>query len=72
MPDHPTCETCRYWQEADRPFGVCRRYAPRANTSIGLEAANDGEHEWPYARWPETERSDWCGEHEPVNEGDNA
>lgn len=64
MTEHPTCASCRWWDSsgrgvrADPPYvGLCRVKPPvRAWDRASL---THGGHEL----WPETSRSDWCGEH---------
>src|ERR1041385_4127522 len=56
------CSNCRFWDyPADQVTSTewpCRRYAPKPGPS--------GNGTSTY--WPLTEASDWCGEHEPIEE----
>lgn len=59
-----TCGTCRWWDDL-RPDaemdGLCRRHAPRASPD-----------RWNRSYWPETDATDWCGEHQPKETRDEA
>jgi hypothetical protein len=66
MNDHPTCETCRFFEHGTSG-GWCMRYAPRPTTVVRPMDADDGCVE-VLVHWPQTSRTDWCGEHEPAPE----
>lgn len=62
-----TCPTCRWAEEySDTPnaafrFAVCKRLPPtpvRDNSSLHRMRRE----------WPEVNRDDWCGEHQPKKE----
>ena len=50
----PTCSNCMFWfdMEDEEIGGLCRIRAPRMGSFH------------PKAIWPQTRRSEWCGEHE--------
>lgn len=56
----PTCATCRFWVKWTEtpPMGTCHRYPPTCG-----EDSVDSHH-------VSTDYDDWCGEHEPVKEGE--
>lgn len=59
------CATCDHWNAADSVLrGECRRHAPPC---VPTALAS-------YARWPLSQSTDWCGEHQPrvelVEEGE--
>lgn len=53
----PACQTCIYWM-AVGTFGQCRRNPP------AIILTPEGAR----ARWPQTNQTDWCGEHATVEE----
>ena len=53
-----TCATCKYWNPASADQGECRRRPPQA---IVFKVGDDEKIE---TRFPTTQGSDWCGEHE--------
>lgn len=57
--DKQTCATCRfrYGQEDGwSGYAQCRRYPPTNERH---------SHGGPVSVWPQTDRRDWCGEHQP-------
>ena len=77
MPDHPTCNTCRWWEGFGRGVqiqGCCRRLPPRV---VVVPTRADAFEELAQMRtplqaetefqtmWPTTQAGDWCGEHQP-------
>jgi hypothetical protein len=61
--DRDRCWGCRFWSQDIRdeePLGTgqCRRYAPRPSMNPKHKVTS------VEPAWPETKRSDWCGEHE--------
>ena len=73
-----TCKTCRWWhgtlaQKHISGAAICRRMPP----SVFGNAGNTNQDGFPvrvetYAevQWPTTQHYDWCGEHEPIQEGE--
>lgn len=50
------CENCLYWREPmPTATADCRRHAPKPDNRF---KDNEG-----MAWWPETHKTDWCGEH---------
>jgi hypothetical protein len=65
--DNPTCETCRFWK---RDGAECHRYPPQR--IVFHEEDKGGRMDWNTASWwPDTNYTDWCGEHEPAAVGGN-
>jgi hypothetical protein len=60
---HPTCKTCRFWQQPRPHYDPeCRIRAPVAQVmNRGDEGCEHAGISW----WPETDADDWCGEHQP-------
>ena len=67
------CKTCRFWQHInDETWGLCRRYAPRAQLVIVVPEEGTSEPKTPepktpepFPLWPQTYgETDWCGEHQ--------
>lgn len=48
-PEPPKCETCAYWQPANRKLGSCQIRSPH------IVEVDDG--------WPIVKATEWCGEH---------
>lgn len=47
------CRNCRFWVgETEAEWGICKRYPPQFNSEGASQVR--------------TQRSDWCGEFEPV------
>ena len=64
----PKCESCRFWvrhRDGQQDLGSCHRRAPRSRDSTPSELI----HGTRVAVWVSTQRTDWCGEHEPVEPG---
>lgn len=63
LPRHEQeCRNCHYWmgdrsENAKFDSGFCQRYAPRPSD-------HDSE-----ACWPQTLKTEWCGEWCPLEEG---
>lgn len=73
LPRAESCSTCRFWvfqsdgkgggpmdplEDADTPWGFCRRYPPRADES-NHEERDD-------YNCPRTSDTFWCGEYQPT------
>jgi hypothetical protein len=55
-----TCKTCRFWHmdtNWSREEGECHIRSP--------QVVVDADGGAPYAVWPPTRATGWCGEHEP-------
>ncbi|MDB5310532.1 MAG: hypothetical protein JWO38_4734 [Gemmataceae bacterium] len=69
MGQAPTCETCRFWDEAREE---CRRHSPVLLVLIPprgeLRAEGNGKPAGhvPVGQWPHTVATDWCGEWQPA------
>jgi len=50
------CKDCRFWQQGQDGFGICRRYPPTDPKTADAR--------WPSWRYPITEMNYWCGEFE--------
>nr|WP_295467456.1 hypothetical protein [Mesorhizobium sp.] len=53
-----TCATCRFYGTAQ----TCQRHAPIA------AALPPGTSHWPNREWPTTSPSDWCGDHQAIED----
>lgn len=49
--NHPTCDTCTWWERYSPRTGHCHGGPPTATTNGKL--------------WPRTKPDDWCGQHQP-------
>lgn len=72
------CGTCRFWERWGTEAGGCKRYPPimpnfnvmarqREYDRIEVSMATDPK---PY--WPNTDQTQWCGEHEPAQKTEGA
>jgi len=66
----PACERCRFWVANTNPFGECRRRAP-APTGRGYEEQRSTAYTRASSRFPETVKTDWCGDFEPLAKGES-
>lgn len=66
--DGQLCRNCHYWVpgHGGGAIGECRRYAPKPhNTGLALRRRDRSDAtEGNAASWPETHRTEWCGEWE--------
>lgn len=67
------CKDCKYWfmSETNGGFGRCHRYAPRPWV-CSSKADEDEWEEFRYAKWPDTNAENWCGEFESKEPADAA
>ena len=70
-----TCSDCRFWRkmEPHHDYADCMRLPPQFELSVTVrrdryERDDITVSRFPHARWPNTHRDDWCGEHRPKEE----
>lgn len=56
--DHPSCDSCPYWDIFSEGEGFCRRYAPQPTVIL-----EDGGSRLRHPVWSVTFDDDFCGEH---------
>lgn len=55
------CDSCEWWQRSgDEDFGVCKKEPPKTFLS-------PYEDDW-ISLYPETQKTDWCGQHQATGE----
>jgi hypothetical protein len=60
------CGNCRFYlADPGHTDGACRRMPP-VPVMIGMRKGANGPEPTIGTCWPETQRTQWCGEHEPV------
>lgn len=61
------CGNCRFWVLIDET-GDCRRRAPTITMSAVYPSQNRDSRDALIAYWPNTDETEWCGDHEAAHE----